>query len=84
MIEKSKSSFLIRLGQLQECAAIPHRHKKTLSFADDGQKDLDPLGIEPRTFCALKANYSNVKQTLMQILEFDIDIRFSDAAYSYH
>lgn len=76
-------SFLIRLGQSQGCAAIPHRHKKkSSSFADDGQKGVDPLGIEPRTFRALKANHSDVKRTLANIRYRYT--RMLDATYSYH
>ena len=48
--------------------------KKPLLFADDSQKGIDPLGIEPRTFRALIADHSDVKRTLMRILDLDINI----------
>ena len=74
MIEKGFSKSIVS-GGAQPSSRVPSQAQKSLSFSDDSQKDLDPLGIEPRTFCALKANHSDVKQTLMVILEFDIDIR---------
>ena len=47
---------------------LPHRHQK-IFVIKDSQKGVDPLGIEPRTFRALKANHLVVKRTLMRILD---------------
>ena len=61
--------------------SYPSQAQKNLSFSDDrSQKGVDPLGIEPRTFRALKANHPDVKRTLGPILDIYIDI--GDVGYN--